>query len=464
MLAHEGTRATGAGHDRIGQTVYTPAENKPMTSNLQFPATALRTRAGSDETLAAPREEPLPIHPENIRQAPSPKSIPAISVIIPVRNDPANLEFCLQALDASEHPNFEVIVVDDASTDATAEVARRHGAQLISLETQSGPAAARNRGARIAQHPYLFFIDADVCVQPATLGQMATQFVSDPAVDAFFGSYDASPGAPNLLSQYRNLLHHFVHQGGNEEAFSFWSGCGAIKKSVFLDMEGFDTGYDNASVEDIELGSRLRQAGHRIALVKSIQVKHMKRWTLKQMILTDIQKRAVPWTLLLLRQGKIPNDLNLRHSQRLSAVFAACLVATLAVGSWFHPSMLLLPCIPFVGMLLIDRWSMHRPVPKWGRIAVGLTTAVTAAALLAFTDVGPNLMQPWTLLALGFLGGIVLLNLRFYLFLLSAKRPLFVLLVMPVHVLYYLYSSLAFAIGLVLHLTRRGRQAQSTPD
>ena len=370
-----------------------------MTTRSQSAATAVLDPVEPGE---APR-----VRGGVVRAPASVAELPAISVIVPVRNDPDNLALCLRALDASEFSDYEVIVVDDASTDATAEVARRHDVLLLRQQTRSGPAAARNLGARAACHSYLFFVDADVCVQPGTLEQVAEKFRDAPAVDAFFGSYDASPGAPDFLSQYRNLLHHFVHQAGKERAFSFWSGCGAIKKSVFFGLGGFDTGYANASVEDIELGARLRRAGHRVELDKDLQVKHMKRWTLWRMIRTDVRQRGIPWTRLLLRQGRIPDDLNLRHSQRLSAVLAGGLMAALALGAWLRDPILLSA-------------------------------------------------------ALGCLAGIVLLNRRFYLFLCRVKDPLFALRVTPLHVLYYLYSSLAFAAGLFLHL--RGGRHRQRPD
>ena len=95
--------------------------------------------------------------------------LPLVSVIIPVRNDPTNLARCLEALHASDYPASEVIVVDDGSTDSTPEVACRYGVRLLQLGSSSGPGAARNHGAHHARYPYLFFIDADVCVQPDTL-------------------------------------------------------------------------------------------------------------------------------------------------------------------------------------------------------------------------------------------------------------------------------------------------------
>ena len=330
----------------------------------------------------------------------APRQPVPLSVVIPVRNDPRNLERCLEALATSHHSEYEVIVVDDASTDSTPEVARRFGVRLVRLGDGRGPAVARNHGAEVARHQHLFFVDADVAVKPETLGLVAARFVESPDVDAFFGSYDSAPGAPNLVSQYRNLLHHYVHQIGNEEASTFWSGCGAIRRSVFLEVGGFDTGYGGASIEDIELGARLRQAGHQIALVKSIQVKHLKKWTLLSMIDCDIRKRGVPWTRLILRQGTIPNDLNLRHGQRLSVALAGALPITVA-------------------MALLD--DPRRPL--W------LVVAVSCFAVL------------------------VLFNLPFYRLVASNKGPLFAAFVIPLHVLYFLCSGIAFGIGLLQHVT-----------
>jgi cellulose synthase/poly-beta-1,6-N-acetylglucosamine synthase-like glycosyltransferase len=80
----------------------------------------------------------------------------------------------------------------------------------------------------------LFFVDADVMVSPDAIERVLGYFHREPEIDALFGSYDDQPAEPNFLSQYRNLLHHYVHQCGREEASTFWGACGAIRRDVFL--------------------------------------------------------------------------------------------------------------------------------------------------------------------------------------------------------------------------------------
>src|SRR3972149_10896193 len=163
-----------------------------------------------------------------------------ISIIIPVYNTPHDLLECLSALRASSYPNSEIIVVDDASTDDTHLIATRTGVRVLRLTENSGPAPARNHGARHAKGNILIFVDADVVVSPGVISRMVKVFEEHPDVAAVFGSYDVSPRAVGLVSQYSNLLHHFVHQNCDPEASTFWAGFGAIRRSVFEEIGGFD--------------------------------------------------------------------------------------------------------------------------------------------------------------------------------------------------------------------------------
>jgi len=253
---------------------------------------------------------------------------PTLSVVVPVRDGGLDFERCLQRLRDSYVTDYELIVVDDGSTDDSAVLAARAGATVVRNATPQGPAAARNLGAQAARAPLIFFLDADVAVHPPTLGLAMARFDADPVLAALFGSYDDTPAAPGLVSQYRNLLHHFVHQQGQFQqgirpAHTFWTGCGTIRRDVFLAFGGFDPRlYPRPAIEDIELGYRLTRAGHRIVLARDVLATHMKRWTLAEVVRTDIFRRGVPWAILIKRTGTIETDLNVKSDQK------ACVVLT----------------------------------------------------------------------------------------------------------------------------------------
>ena len=255
------------------------------------------------------------------------------SIIIPAFNCARELEASLPALIAAAAPDDEILVVDDASTDATAEVSSALGARVLCLARNAGPAEARNLGAAHGRGELLLFVDADVIVHADVLDRMRRILQEEPEISAVFGSYDAVPQAQGIVSRYRNLLHHFVHHQGNREATTFWAGLGAVRRAAFLEVGGFDAArFPRPSIEDIELGHRLRKAGHRIRLDPDIQGTHLKAWTFWSMLQTDIARRALPWARLTFESGKTVQDLNLRVDQRLSALLLALALIAAAIA------------------------------------------------------------------------------------------------------------------------------------
>ena len=146
-------------------------------------------------------------------------------------------------------------MVEDGAPDA-APPAYGPDVRVLRLAERRGPAAARNRGAAIARGDVLLFVDADVVV-PETAVATVQACLNDPALAAVIGSYDRTPAAPNFVSQFKNLAHRFVHQQASEEGTTFWGACGAIRRTTFLALGGFDERFDVPSIEDIELGMRL---------------------------------------------------------------------------------------------------------------------------------------------------------------------------------------------------------------
>ncbi len=257
-----------------------------------------------------------------------------ISVVVPVRDNGADFRRCLAALQACVPAAGELIVVDDGGQDGSAEFAAAAGARVLRSPLSGGPAAARNRGAAVAAGEALLFVDADVVVPPDTLAKVAAALTGEPEVAAVFGSYDDAPAAPGWLSQYRNLLHHYVHQHADREASTFWAGCGAVRRPAFAAIGGFDQRrYRRPCIEDVELGMRLRSAGYRLCLDHDLQVKHLKRWTAWNTLRTDWRDRAIPWSWLARERG-LPKDLNFRWRDRFGAVLAAALPVLLVTGAW----------------------------------------------------------------------------------------------------------------------------------
>jgi GT2 family glycosyltransferase len=299
-----------------------------------------------------------------------------LSVIIPVHNGANELRCCLQALAESARPPDEVIVVDDVSADTSGDVARQQGARVVRLEgLPHGPAFARNRGAEVAQGEVIVFIDADVSVHTDTLARVDRYLSEAPQIAALFGSYDANPPARGLVTRYKNLLHHYTHQRGRREAFTFWAGCGAIRRDVFAALGGFDEGYARPSIEDIELGARLRRAGHAVWLCPDVQVTHLKRWTVTSLLRSDIFDRAIPWSRLLLQDAHMPADLNLDLASRLSALAAWGTVAFWLLGFW--RAWLWIPALLTAMSLVVLNADLYRFFARQG----GVAFAVGAAGL-----------------------------------------------------------------------------------
>jgi hypothetical protein len=234
----------------------------------------------------------------------------SLAVVIPATDSPPTLDRCLAALRAGSSVPDEIVVVDDAPA--------------------AGPAAARNLGASRSSADVLVFVDSDVEVGPGAVERIERRLREDPELAAVFGAYDDTPAAPGLVSRYRNLLHHHTHASAAGEAETFWAGLGGVRRESFEAVGGFDAErFPRPSVEDIDLGMRMRRGGDRIALDPGIAGTHLKAWTLASMVSTDVRDRGVPWTLMLLADGADSTALNLGWRQRAAAL--ATLVLTLAL-------------------------------------------------------------------------------------------------------------------------------------
>lgn len=327
------------------------------------------------------------------------------TVIIPFHR---NLSQLAQSLPAARRslPDAEILVVLDGAIEDCASLIASAGAHTVTVpDGPRGPAVARNVAASKATGDVIVFVDADVVPAADALSGMCRFLESNPDVAAVFGAYDHDPAEKNFMSQYKNLSHACVHEMGNPEAGTFWAGLGAIRTAVFRSVAGFDERFVRPSIEDIELGYRMRSAGHRIRLDVRFRGTHLKRWTLVNSVVTDIRARGVPWTQLIHRSGGPANDLNTRKELRLSIVLAYVSVISIA-------------------LTLLTPLSL---------VAAGMASAA-----------------------------LLLLNQSYYRWFVARRGWAFAARVVPAHVLYHLCNGASFGIGTVLYLgTKAGLRFQS---
>jgi glycosyltransferase involved in cell wall biosynthesis len=290
-----------------------------------------------------------------------------LSAVVPATDEPPTLEACLRGIREAAAPPEELIVVESAPG--------------------PGPAAARNEGATRATGDVLVFVDADVVPARDAFIQLREAFDADAELDGIFGAYDDEPAAPGRVSQFRNLLHHHVHTVNRGPAQTFWAGLGALRREAFVASGGFDgAAYPHSSIEDIELGLRLQSIGRRVVLDPTIRGKHLKRWTLAEMVYADFARRGLPWAQLVLERRTGSSALNLGWRHRLSAAASVAAVVSACSGRRRIPA-------GAVGLLLVlnadfYRLLLRRQGLSGAAVGIGLhvlhhLTGVAAAATAA---------------------------------------------------------------------------------
>jgi GT2 family glycosyltransferase len=214
-------------------------------------------------------------------------SPPSASVVVAARNGEAVLDRCLRALLAQDHPDLEVIVVDDGSRDDTAEVARRHassGRVLLERSGGRGAGAARNLGVARAGGEVIAFIDADGFADPGWVSGAIDELETDPGVGAV-GSlvfFDASPAVLNGAGATMDVRGY-----GRDHCFGehleaarlprdvlYTMACGMVcRRAAFEQVGGFDEEIVHY-YEDAEFCTRLWRAGWRVRLAPAAWVDH----------------------------------------------------------------------------------------------------------------------------------------------------------------------------------------------
>ena len=257
---------------------------------------------------------------------------PSLAVVVPAHRAGPDLDRCLDAIAALDPAPDEVVVAVDGADPAVVARAEAAGAVVVPLERRGGPGRARNEGVLRTTADVVLFCDSDVVVHDDAVGVVRDHLAAHPDVAGLFGRYDARPAAPQLLSRTKNLTHRLAHTAAGPEATTFWAGLGALRRDAFAAVGGFDEAYERPCVEDVELGHRLRAAGHRVQVVPALEGTHLKRWTARGLLVTDVRDRAVPWSAMVLREGRVDDDLDVDRRARAQVALAGVALAATAAG------------------------------------------------------------------------------------------------------------------------------------
>ncbi|MDI6785211.1 MAG: glycosyltransferase family 2 protein [bacterium] len=247
-----------------------------------------------------------------------------ISIIIPVYNASNTLKECLEAIFASNYSNYEVILIDDCSTDNSLEIANNFPCKIVKLSQKSGAAAARNKGAETAQGEIIFFIDSDIIITPNALSIINENF-SNLEISGVVGLLSAKLRFKNFASQYKNLWMHYTYKILPDFVGVSYTSITAFRRNIFLELGGFDKCYKDANVEDTEFGQRFLTKNYKIYSDKRLEAEHIKHYTLNQVLMLDF-KRSYELTMMFLRnffkKEKQINYTSVPYTFMLSILFA----------------------------------------------------------------------------------------------------------------------------------------------
>ncbi|HSG68553.1 MAG TPA: glycosyltransferase family 2 protein, partial [Bacteroidales bacterium] len=183
---------------------------------------------------------------------------PFISVIIPNYNGEKTIGRCLDAAFEAKYDSFEIVVVDDCSTDSSITIIEKYPCRLIRQPEHGGASRARNTGARNSTGAVLFFIDADCLLQPFTLAQAAAAYqVEGPGV-IIGGTYTPLPYDENFFSIFQSVYIHYSETKNLLDPDYVATHAMLIPKDLFHKSGGFNEQF-MPILEDVEFCHRLKK-------------------------------------------------------------------------------------------------------------------------------------------------------------------------------------------------------------
>lgn len=310
-----------------------------------------------------------------------------ISIVIPCHNAARELKLCLEALFRNDLTNVEIVVVDDGSSESTAQVVEEcaqagpgnSAIRYLALERKSGPAVARNKGAQQARHPFVLFLDADIVVtrQSIELIRESLELYSHRSdIAGVLGSYSEVIPWDDFLTNFKNLAICFLYKSTDTLSPFLHTPIFCIRREILDSVGGFDPRLRTA--EDFFLGILLGTQGFYFVIDRALEGVHLKRYSLAT-ILREDWRRIHDLAAIKLSRSQRRFALRAHRPHRLLSLV---LPGPILLGLILTPSY---PVCGNVALLLLAVFCLcNLPFLLYARKQRGLGFALKAAGFLFF--------------------------------------------------------------------------------
>lgn len=224
------------------------------------------------------------------------------SVVIPSYNSSKTINLCLDSV-LSMDGDYEVIIVDDKSTDNSVLMVKRHmeshkNLKLVELDSKVGAAGARNIGVKKAKSDIIMFTDSDIICSKDTLTKAERIISQNNDAAAFVAIFSPKLVHKDILSNYKHLYlcHYFIKQ--DDYITTLNTSLMFIRKGVFEKLKGFDQKLGVIG-EDVELGTRLVSNGYKILLCRSLAMEHLKGYSFGNFVRDELTRARKMFRIFL---------------------------------------------------------------------------------------------------------------------------------------------------------------------
>jgi len=218
-----------------------------------------------------------------------------LSIIVPTYNSQHSIEGCLKSIRNSLYKDYELIIVDDGSSDQTVALAQPYADRIVKLAENSGWAAARQAGINAARGSIVVNVDSDILIRSDTLLKIKNYFDGHKNVDALTGMLSRECPARGFFSQYKNLYMHYIFRRLPPSVTFVYGSIYAAKKEALADLRPFVK-----IADDTAFGQQLVLYGRSIAFLPDLEVVHLKRYSLFSFVRNDF-RIPFDWARLFIR-------------------------------------------------------------------------------------------------------------------------------------------------------------------